>query len=42
MSVIRCGGSIPQTDRDGDFGDEYNVTHWMPLPSPPTEPAEEV
>lgn len=23
------------TDCDGDPSDEYDVTHWMPLPSPP-------
>ena len=28
-----CYGDI---NGDGEFDDEYNVTHWMPLPSPPT------
>jgi len=26
-----------QIDSDGDPMDEYEVTHWMPLPEPPTQ-----
>ena len=26
---------IESVDRDGDYNDTYDVTHWMPLPAPP-------